>query len=375
MSLPLDETPEQTTQRLHRLAHDELAASLAAGGIDATAMDGSLSSGRLWPSSDLDLTVVPSTGTEWGVEWGVREGVVVHKHLNRWPVLQRLRDGYPESFIEAASSDWMRDANWMLDGVASIQPVHDPEGRLQAMSGFFRAHRFAPEVVLPRRPLLLARADAFAAEAAQAFEGGDPLAGESVLEIGLEAVALVWLEAAERIISLKELDPALADACAALGAPEAHSLFRATAGVAGLEARVPALLPAARRLLDLYSGWVDALPPEAGAPGVIGSIGDSLGYRVWFRHRIWSMIYAPERGCYLHLASVRQQLVRQEVEEWEAFAARWTPAGSSPLADYGALRRARAALLDAFPLAPPAERLHAFDALRRLTAARFDLPG
>jgi hypothetical protein len=206
--LPLTETPEQTRARLLPLAEQELAEAFAAGGVAATAVDGSLGSGKLWPSSDLDLTVVPEgDGPEWGVEWRVRGGLVVHKHLNRWTLLERLQRDFPQSFVDTAAGNWVRDPTWLLDGLAILRPVHDPDGRLQIFADWMRAHRFAPEVVLGRRPLLLRRAQTQRDKAADACATDNATQAAWHLELAVESLALIYLDADQRIISTKQLDP------------------------------------------------------------------------------------------------------------------------------------------------------------------------
>ncbi len=373
--LPISERPEQTRERLYALAQEELNEALQAGGIAATAVDGSLGSGRLWPSSDLDVTVVPDTGREWGVEWRIRGGIVVHKHRNRWPLLQGLRDGYPQSFVETAGGEWVRDPTWLLDGLAGMEPVHDPGGRLQAFREFMREHRFRPEVVEPRRPLLWRRARKLRQEASGAFAAGEEVLAAEHVELAIEALALIWLEADHRLISSKEMDPALRVACQSVGAPGAHRLFRAAAGVGAAGGpQLAAIAAAFRRLLLLFSDWLDAV--LAVYPSGLEALDRPLPWWVYHRHRLWSALYAPERDCLLHRAVVRLAVGKFDLGELQDRSALAVSAGAalrSASEEIGPMEAARWALVETFSLAPPQEQLEALDALIALTERTFQI--
>ena len=374
MLVPLDETPDETRARLLPLAERELSEALEAGGIAATAVDGSLGSGKLWPSSDLDLTVVPDEGPEWGVEWGVRNGIVVHKHLNRWPLLERLQRDFPRSFVDTAAGDWVRDPTWLLDGLATLRPVHDPDGRLQAFADWVRAHRFAPEVVLPRRPLFLRRAVKLRNEVAQAFETGDETGGAWWTELASESLALIWLEADGRIVSTKEIDPELAAACANIGADgDTHALFRQAAGVGTLtDDRLRDITAAFERLLRAFSDRLDLL--IADYPTGQQERDFALARLAYYRHRVWSALHAPERGCLLHLAAIRLFVEKVSVPNLGKYAVNSAgadaDAGARLLTDAG-IATAREQALKAFPLGPTAARLTSLDELIARTRRTF----
>jgi hypothetical protein len=364
------ETPEQTYQRLYQLAEMELAEAMETGAIDATAVDGSLASGRTWPSSDLDVTVVPHAGPDWDVEWRIRSGIVVHKHVNGWPLLERLQRGFPESFIDTAAGEWIRDPTWLLDGLASLKPVHDPESRLLAASTFIREHRFDPEVSRPRQPLLMARACQLTRQAEHDYGTGDTAAAARHVELATEALALIWLEAAHRMISLKEMDPELAAACTELGVPEAHTLFRAAVGVAHLDNHAPEIGRAFRRLLDVYSRWLDEVLSRY--PSGREALDRKITHLVYHRHRLWSGMYAPSRGCYLHLAAVRIDLSIADDSALREFAREWYP-NMSPSRQLNAITRDRNEVLRVFPLDPWKPRLAALQALLQISRKRFSL--
>lgn len=378
--VPLTETLEQTRARLLPLAHQELAEAFAAGGVAATAVDGSLGSGKLWPSSDLDLTVVPEgDGPEWGVQWRVRNGLVVHKHLNRWTLLERLRRDFPQSFIDTAAGNWVRDPTWLLDGLAVLRPVHDSDGRLQAFADWMHAHRFAPEVVAGRRPLLLRRAQSQRDRAADAFASGDTTQAASHLELATEALALIYLEADQRIVSSKLIDPELAHACDNLGFHTGtHVLFRQTVGVSGLTSTDLAIICAAfAHLLRAFSDWLD--PLVSAYPTGHPQRDLALARLAYYRHHAWSALYAPEHGCLLHLAAMRQFVQQISLADLSKYAADSlatdADAGARLLSDAG-ITAARDDLLNTFVLPdPPAARLAALDELLRRTHAHLAVPG
>ena len=62
----MDEELERQTRRraeqLRRIAQEEVGRHRERHGYRAAALDGSLASGALWPSSDLDFTLVPLPG-------------------------------------------------------------------------------------------------------------------------------------------------------------------------------------------------------------------------------------------------------------------------------------------------------------------------
>ena len=108
LTVPEEETSEETFRRLAPLARAELEAAArraeeAGLPLLATATDGSLGTRRVWPSSDLDVMLVPAVTPQHTIEWDVRAGLVVHRHLNSWEALSALSAGYPQSFIDTAA--------------------------------------------------------------------------------------------------------------------------------------------------------------------------------------------------------------------------------------------------------------------------------
>lgn len=370
MNVTIDGAIDGTRARLERIGRAELADDIAAGRATAAGVDGSLGSGRIWPSSDVDLTVVPADGPDWGVEWLVRDGVVIHKHINGWGLLNRLQQEYPHSFIEGAAEDWIRDPTWLLDGLASIRPVYDPAGKLSRLREFMLAHRFRPEVIEPRRVLLLQRASDRSSKAQAAFNHDDKSEGEWQIAMALEALALIWVGAAGRIISLKELDPELKSACEDLDAPDAHHLFRAAAGLTGLESHLPAIDGALAALDDLYSPWVDHALAEPGPDdGRVKLWRARIAYR---RHQIHSARCAIPRDCWLHLATVRKDIESLPVDLDQARGDLANAAAPAPELDRPALQQRCEAVIDAFPLNPARDRIAALRALQVHTVQRLN---
>jgi hypothetical protein len=167
---------EAHATRLRRLAAVEIARHREREVLLGAALDGSLATGAVWPTSDLDFTVVPRAGgeREHGVEWGQRQGIVWHKHRTCPRVLRDLIEGYPESFIGSADQEFNLDANWLLDGLAVMEVLEDPEGLLAETKAFVAARRFAPEVWEGRRGALLKELRRQREVAWDALERGEP---------------------------------------------------------------------------------------------------------------------------------------------------------------------------------------------------------
>lgn len=351
----LEESPEDTAARLLPLARQELDEAVAAGEAVATALDGSLSSGRFWPSSDLDVTMVSADPEARGLRGGIRNGIGVHQHIQGWAVLDRIRDGWPASSLGTWTNEWwwLRDAIWLLDGLATITPVHDPGGRLAALREFVRERRFAPEVIAPHRPVLV--------------RGATAAAEDGYLTTAGEILALIWLEAAGRIISGKESDPELRDVCALAGAPEAHGFFRRVAGVDGIEGREPEFARACRSFLEVFSPWVDAL--LAAVPFRCGEIDGPIPSVLYLRQTAWSGLYAPGRGCLLHLAGVKRALEEAGPAMLAELA---TGPGGELISRLPAIEAAGREILAFFPAGPAPQR-EAFDRLVELTRRTFSI--
>ena len=152
MNLPVHEAPEATRMRLRRIAEAEVTALVASGEVSAVGLTGSLSTGRLWPSSDLDMLITTEKPVENRFRWTVRDGVVNHGCLVNWAGVEAFRDRYPESFTDLTADEYAMDSVWALDGMVAMEVRHDPTGRLRAVRDFVAKRRFDPEVVGMRRP-------------------------------------------------------------------------------------------------------------------------------------------------------------------------------------------------------------------------------
>ncbi len=371
LNASLNEQPEATAARLQAVARAEAAAAVASGEADAVGLTGSLSTGRLWPSSDLDILLPSDLVSRHRFRWTVREGVVIHGVLTPWEPLEALRTGYPDSFINTAKGEWILDAVWALDGLLQMVPLHDPEGRLAALRAFAREHRFASEVVEPRRPLLLDVARRGCEGAAARIKEGKPEWARWSYRQGFEALGFLWLEAGRRITSHKELDPVLGEIGVALGEPGLQQAFRRTAGVEGCPERGPAIRDAFAELLRLYSPALDSLL-KAGEPAN-RTLAVELPDFVYARHQILSVAYAVPRGCWLHLAGLAELLDEAGVAEinfaWLARAAARTGAPGIP--EERALLAARDRARTALALAPWEDRLAGLRELIALSERRF----
>lgn len=293
--------------RLRSIGLAVLEDALADGAV-ATAFDGSLATGRVWPSSDVDVTVILPDREDVEAEWSLRESVIVHTHLTPAAVLERFIQRYPNSFVGTAAEDWFLDSTWFMDGLAALHPVHDPAGRLAEASRFVRAHRFSEDVVVPRRAILLAQAARRRGLAEKALRNDGAWAVERSLSVAVDALAFVWLEAAGRIASHKELDPELKEICSSFRRPEAHALFQTAAGASQLRPCLPSVVRCLDQLLQAYWHRLNSIPlfwPEHdnSDPSLL-----SLYYH-W--HRIHSARCALDRGCYMHAAAVITDIERQ----------------------------------------------------------------
>lgn len=370
LEIPEDESPDATYCRLMPLADAELTdgvAEFAANGLTvlATGVDGSLGTRQVWPSSDIDVLLLTDTEPEETIQWRVRDGYIVHRHISSLPFLTALCDGYPQSFIDTATGDWIRDSIWMLDGLASFAPISDPEGRLADLRAFFQTHRFAPEVVQPRRPLLLQRSDTLRAEAASLLQVDRTRDAERRIEWSIEALSILWLESAGRIISHKELDPTLAELCTERGEPDTHDLFRAAAGLkpdCDAEQSRKIVGEAARELLRVYSQWLDTALDRS--PNNPPDVEKMLHRLVYLRHRLWASALCPSRGCWLNLA-FDQLFYRGVGEQVEALIAQ---TGRESQAQF---THALRAFYESLSLTPLETRLHSLNALHEVARTNF----
>jgi hypothetical protein len=193
--------------------------------------------------------------------------------------------------------------------------------------------------------------------------------------MAIEALAFIWLEAAERIFSRKEIDPTLAEACRQFGAPHAHTLFRQATGVAGLEARAEEIAAAFRALLLAYSAWLEPLLPAY--PSGKKEPDEHLEWHTYLRHEYWAGLYAPTRSCILHLAVLRPHVRGLSTKQLRSVASTWRaatglpPFGRAHAATYAAIDAARERVLPLLEPAPWPERLAALAELEALTHRTF----
>lgn len=357
------ETPDQTIARLRSIANAEAAAAVASGVADAVGLTGSASSGRLWPSSDLDLLFMSERITERWFRWTSRDGIILHGVVTPWKELEDFRELYPGRMIDTATWGWILDATWQMDGLVGMRILHDPSGRLEAMQAFMAAHRFAPEVVAPRRPLLLARARAEHRKSLDALDS-HPREAHRLHHHVIDILGVIWLEAGRRITSHKELDATLGEIGPALGIPDLQVLFRKAEGVETFLERRTTIEQAFGNLLDLYSPALDGL--LTGYPTGDGACDWKIADHVYPRHMIQSVPHALEHRCLLHVAALKESLTEYELS-WVPLEAakRGLPAPVSP----DRLNAARESAMATLIPAPWESRQRALDELFSLTAA------
>jgi predicted nucleotidyltransferase len=324
----IDASAEARTARLRRIAAAEIARHREALGFLGAALEGSLATGAVWPTSDVDFTIVPrpEDSKERLVEWeqresfpflkehtdqrthidvcGQREGIPWHKHITDPRALLDLVEGYPTSFIRPAEGPFNPGAHWFPDGLAVMEVVDDPEGLLAETRQFVAARRFAPEVWEGRRFALLQELRRQRDRADEAMERGEADAAYQLLsgDAGFAAVAAqLWLEGAQQISSSKEQDGRLAQVAAAAGCPEAHALYRRTLAVEleRAQAVVPLLRHLGERAAPLYHR-MGTLPPEDRQRRR-----DAAVWGAYLSHLAGTLSLAPARG---HPAYVYQSL-------------------------------------------------------------------
>jgi hypothetical protein len=324
----IDSSAGAWAARLRRIAAAEITRHRDTLGFLGAALEGSLATGAVWPTSDVDFTVVPLPHhtRERLFEWeqrealpfpkefsdrrlhidvcGQREGVPWHKHLTDARALQDMVQGYPASFIRLAEGPYDPAPTWFLDGLAVMEVIEDPEGLLAATQQFVAAHRFAPEVWEGRRSAFLHELRRRRDGAQEAMERGEADALSECLGsgTGFAAVAAqLWLESARRIGSSKEQDGQLAAATAAAGWPEAHALYHLTLAVQPECARLvaPLLLDLGDRAAALYRSLGSSSPEDAGRRRELTVWG------AYVSHLAGTLALAPERG---HPAYVYQSL-------------------------------------------------------------------
>ena len=306
LNLPVSESPAGTEARLRKLAEAEVAALVASGEAEAVGLTGSLSTGRLWPSSDLDMLIITSKPVENPYRWSVRDGTVIHGCVTPWEKGEALKDRYPASLIETTEDDYALDAVWALDGMVAMEVVHDPAGRLRAVRDFVAGKRFASEVVVPRRPRLLARARKERKALSEAVAANPVDEMKWHYKKPGDLLAVLWLEKAGRVVSHKEMDPALGEIGMATGRPGLRELFRTAEGVGHLAGWKEEIGGIFDEYLRLYSPALDAL--LAVYRGGHDPDGFAVAECVYLRHVVWSVRYALEKDCLLHLGSVRDML-------------------------------------------------------------------
>ena len=228
---------EAHLQKLHRIAHRVIADRMRNEPLIGAALDGSLATGRIWQTSDIDFSIFPTGEIEYNqsVEWRVYQGVLAHVHVTHKRATDNLIENYPHSFIESAKSGYFTvDPTWFLDGLAVMSIVDDPTGYLEEVKSFVSKHRFAPEVLSERLRLMMEYVDGKIEEAEEAFKAGNYSALRSLLHdrAGLAcSMAHMWLEAFHRIYSRKEQDLQLALVAQEANAPPVHDSYRAILGL------------------------------------------------------------------------------------------------------------------------------------------------
>jgi predicted nucleotidyltransferase len=319
---------EERATHLRRIAAVEIARHRDALGYLGAALEGSLATGTVWPTSDVDFTIVPGAdaSSEQLIAWeqqealpflkehadqrihidvcGQREGIPWHKHLTDPRALGDLVENYPMSFIRPAEGPFNPGATWFLDGLAVMQVVDDPAGLLTETQHLVAAHRFAPEVWEGRRSALLHELRRQRDLAHDAMASGNVEAAYQVLsgDTGFAAVAAqLWLEGARRICSSKEQDGRLAEVAAAAGCPEAHALYRRTLAVDPRRGQTAVLLlhqlrERAAHLYPLMAAWPPEDPKRRREVTVWGA---------YVTHLAGTLAVAPGRG---HAAYVYQSL-------------------------------------------------------------------
>src|SRR5260370_23133184 len=77
VQMMMDASAELRAARLRRIAAAEIALHREAQGFLGAALDGSLATGAVWPTSDVDFTIVPrpEDSKERLVEWEQRESL------------------------------------------------------------------------------------------------------------------------------------------------------------------------------------------------------------------------------------------------------------------------------------------------------------
>jgi hypothetical protein len=330
----IDASAEARAARLHRIAAAEIARHRDALGFLAAGLEGSLAGGAVWPTSDLDFTVVPCAGQspEQWIAWeqqealpflkehpdrrvhidvcGEREGIPWHKHVTDPQALRDLIEGYPTSFIRPAEGAFDPGAAGFLDGLAVMTVIEDPEGLLAETRQFVAARRFAPEVWEGRRFALLRELRRQRDLAHEAMARGEADGVDQLLsgDTGFATVAArLWLEGAQRLASGKEQDGRLAEVAGAAGCPEAHAMYRGTLAVA--PERAAAVAPLLRELgekaVTLYHS-MGTLPREEPE-----RCRETRVWGAYVAHLAGTLSMAPGRG---HPAYVYQSL--RSLEFW-----------------------------------------------------------
>ncbi|MCH8294591.1 hypothetical protein IH992_26200 [Candidatus Poribacteria bacterium] len=228
---------EAHLQKLHRITHQVIADRMRNEPLIGAALDGSLATGRIWQTSDIDFSIFSIGESEYNqsVEWRVYQGVLAHVHVTHKRATDNLIENYPHSFVESAKSGYFTaDPTWFLDGLAVMSIVDDPTGYLEEVKHFVSKNRFAPEVLSERLRLMIEYVDGKIEEAEKAFTDGDhnALLRHLYDKTGLAcSMAHIWLEASQRIYSSKEQDLQLALVAQETKLPQVHDAYRAILGI------------------------------------------------------------------------------------------------------------------------------------------------
>lgn len=307
------ENAEETYARLTGLINEEIAfnfmdAFAPYGNVEAAAIDGSLADGRIWPSSDLDLTLVLEKGSEIAVEWSVRAGLSVHRHLHTWSLLEYLSCEFPASLIitlDPNAGPWHGHGFSLINGLTVLSPVHDPEGRLERFASFMREHRFCSDVVEPRRSILLSRTECRIAQARYERETEDVV--RNAIHDSWHDLYIVWMEASQIIGNRKEMDIDIQTAEAAFSTPGLYTLFVEAAGLdQNVQAASQQISRSAYAMFEYYSSWIENILDNS--PNNRRQIENNLRRLVHLRHSLWANSLAPGRGCWIFVAETSRYL-------------------------------------------------------------------
>jgi hypothetical protein len=318
-------TASNDREALIALGRSLVAKQMQNPGVLGGALDGSLATGRVWPTSDLDFTIFPARSRRPAegekvpayrffyaqgplakhhqyVELRVVDGVFVNMHIKTKEALDCLIGDYPASFIESADSiPGDLEPTHFLDGLAVMKVIEDPTGLLAATKDFVVRHRFSSDVLPHRLKRMLRAAEDKLAACRAGASAFDALARH---DIG-RTVAQMWLEAHARIYSKKEQDSLLAEVAQEAALPEIHALYRAVLGLdlpGDTLKSMLAPIDAYAKRLDALFGIVEEMALQRADALGADWIERCQAYRLWARLTLESIPVAFDKGSYAHIA-------------------------------------------------------------------------